>query len=57
MSRADVAWRRGYPPEFATTDEMNRETTWTYDFDPYSDSSVEFRDGRVTSYRPPTGGP
>jgi hypothetical protein len=57
MSRSDVVWRIGYPPEFATVGEINRETTWTYDYGGYAHSSVEFRDDRVTSYEPPNNGP
>jgi hypothetical protein len=54
MSRADVVWRLGYPPEFATREEINRETTWTYDYGPRDETRVEFRDDRVTSYDGPS---
>jgi hypothetical protein len=57
MSRRDVAWQLGYPPEFASLDDINHETAWTYDYGGYDNSSVEFRSGLVTSYDPPNTGP
>jgi hypothetical protein len=57
MSRADVAWRRGYPQGYATRAVMNGRSVWAYEDGPGDAYTVTFRDGRVVAFTVPPGLP
>ena len=57
MSRADVAWRRGYPQGYFTREALDAQDVWSY-FDAIPDDyTVTFRNGRVVSFTTPRGLP
>jgi hypothetical protein len=53
MSRKEVAWRLGYPNEFAGKSTMDREAVWQYKDSPLGWFHVTFRDDKVTSFTRP----
>ncbi len=57
MTRAAVAWLRGYPNEFGDRADLDREPTWQYFDGPGDGYSVTFRDNRVVSFTNPQGLP
>jgi hypothetical protein len=57
MTRADVAWRRGYPQGYVTRAALNVRTVWGYFDSPGDSYTVTFRDGRVASFTVPPGLP
>jgi hypothetical protein len=57
MSRDDVAWRRGYPNEFAGLAAFRRERIWSYGSDIKDPYTVTFRNDRVVSFTTPPRGP
>ncbi len=57
MTRDEVVWLLGYPPEFADRATMSAESTWTYDYGPRERWFVAFQRGRVSSFETPAPGP
>ena len=57
MSRAAVAWRRGYPNALETRAQLDRQDVWKYFDGPGDGYSVIFRNGRVASFTRPSGLP
>jgi hypothetical protein len=57
MTRADVAWRRGYPQGYFTRAAINTRAVWAYDDGPGDTYTVTFREGRVATFTVPPGLP
>lgn len=57
MSRADVAWRRGYPQGYFTREALDAQDVWSYFEAIPDDYTVTFRNGRVVSFTAPRGLP
>jgi hypothetical protein len=57
MTRDDVAFRLGFPSEFADRAEFNRRREWHYVRDGPFSSTVVFCGQRVFRYDPPGGLP
>lgn len=53
MTRDDVAWRIGYPSDFADRAAIDRESVWTYEQPPPGGFTVTFRDGKVIAFTKP----
>lgn len=57
MTRADVAWQRGYLNEFGDREQLDRENVWQYLDAPLDGYSITFADDRVVSFTKPQGMP
>ncbi len=57
MTRAAVAWQRGYPNEFGDREQLDRENVWQYFDGPLDGYSITFADDRVVSFTKPQGMP
>jgi hypothetical protein len=57
MSRDEVAWRFGYPHQFADLQTLSQAAKWDYDSDPYDSFWIAFSNDRVSAFQKPSGGP
>jgi hypothetical protein len=57
MTRAEVAWRRGYPQGYATRAALSVMPVWSYYDGPGDAYTVTFREGRVAAFTVPIGLP
>jgi hypothetical protein len=51
MPRSEVAWRFGYPREYAGLATLQKARKWTYDGNPFNSFLVEFGDRGVSNFR------
>jgi hypothetical protein len=57
MSRADVAWRRGYPQGYFRREELDAQDVWSYFAAIPDNYTVTFRNDRVVSFTTARGLP
>ena len=57
MSRADVAWRRGYPQGYFTREQLDAQDVWSYFAAIPDNYTVTFRGDRVASFTTARGLP